>query len=52
MVRARHRGRRGERLTMSDIETRRLSVAFNNVTVLKDLDLKINEGEFLVLLGP
>jgi multiple sugar transport system ATP-binding protein len=37
---------------MSQIETRRLSVAFNNVVVLNELDLKINDGEFLVLLGP
>jgi len=34
------------------IETRRLSVAFNDVPVLKDIDLQIAEGEFLVLLGP
>ncbi len=34
------------------IETRRLSVAFNNVVALKDIDLTIDEGEFLVLLGP
>jgi multiple sugar transport system ATP-binding protein len=34
------------------IETRRLSVKFNNVVALKDIDLTIDEGEFLVLLGP
>jgi multiple sugar transport system ATP-binding protein len=34
------------------IETRRLSVSFNNVVALKEIDLRIEEGEFLVLLGP
>lgn len=37
---------------MGQIETRQLSVMFNNVEVLKNIDLKIEQGEFLVLLGP
>jgi multiple sugar transport system ATP-binding protein len=37
---------------MSEIQTRRVSVAFNNVAVLKELDLHVRDGEFLVLLGP
>jgi multiple sugar transport system ATP-binding protein len=34
------------------IEARNLSVAFKNVTALSGIDLRIEEGEFLVLLGP
>jgi multiple sugar transport system ATP-binding protein len=37
---------------MSEIQTRRVSVAFNNVAVLKELDLHVRDGELLVLLGP
>ena len=36
---------------MSEIQIRP-SVAFNNVAVLKELDLRVMDGEFLVLLGP
>lgn len=52
MVCAGYRVRRRERLTMSEIQTRRLSVAFNTVAVLRELDLHVRDGEFLVLLGP
>ncbi|HVZ45848.1 MAG TPA: ABC transporter ATP-binding protein [Ramlibacter sp.] len=34
------------------IELRQVSVAFHGVPVLRDIDLTIAEGEFLVLLGP
>ncbi|MFI5015292.1 MAG: ABC transporter ATP-binding protein [Hyphomicrobiales bacterium] len=37
---------------MTEIETRRLSIAYGGAAVLRDLDLKVESGEFLVLLGP
>ena len=33
------------------VEIRNLDLSFGAVNVLKDLNLDINEGEFLVLLG-
>jgi multiple sugar transport system ATP-binding protein len=44
-----------EKLTMfvpnQSVSIRELTLAFGSVTVLRDLDLDIGEGEFLVLLG-
>jgi multiple sugar transport system ATP-binding protein len=37
---------------MTDIETRGLSILYGGTTVLRDLDLQVRSGEFLVLLGP
>ena len=36
---------------MNSIEIKKLSLNFDEVVVLKDLDLTIEKGEFLVLLG-
>ena len=36
---------------MNSIEIKKLSLNFGEVVVLKDLDLSIKKGEFLVLLG-
>ena len=53
-VRARHRRRRGERLGggMTSVAIKDLSLNFGAVSVLKDLNLDVEDGEFLVLLGP
>jgi len=37
---------------VSSLEIKNLSLNFDDIKVLKDLNLSINEGEFLVLLGP
>jgi multiple sugar transport system ATP-binding protein len=37
---------------MASIELQRISKSFGQTTVLKDIDLRIEEGEFLVLVGP
>ncbi|HEY7750216.1 MAG TPA: ABC transporter ATP-binding protein [Aestuariivirgaceae bacterium] len=37
---------------MAFIEIERLSKRFGSVEVLKDIDLKVDKGEFLVLVGP
>jgi len=37
---------------MSAVELKNLSKAFGSTNVLKDINLKINEGEFVVLVGP
>lgn len=37
---------------MSSVDIRDLSLNFGSVNVLKQLDLEVAEGEFLVLLGP
>ena len=36
---------------MAGVSIRKLGVAFGNLKVLEDLDLEVNEGEFIVLLG-
>jgi multiple sugar transport system ATP-binding protein len=36
---------------MASVSIRKLGVAFGNLKVLQDLDLDVNEGEFIVLLG-
>ena len=36
---------------MNSIEIKKLSLNFGEIEVLKDLDLSIEKGEFLVLLG-
>lgn len=36
---------------MAGVSIRKLGVAFGNLKVLQDLDLEVNEGEFIVLLG-
>ena len=37
---------------MASIELQRVSKSFGQTAVLKDVDLRIEEGEFLVLVGP
>jgi multiple sugar transport system ATP-binding protein len=37
---------------MSEVETRGLEVRYGNFTALAELDLKVEPGNFLVLLGP
>ena len=37
---------------MATVSVRKLGVAFGHLQVLKDLDLDVTEGEFIVLLGP
>ena len=37
---------------MASVEVIGLRKGFNNVPVLKELDLAIADGEFVVLLGP
>jgi multiple sugar transport system ATP-binding protein len=37
---------------MSEVSVRKLGVSFGHLEVLKDLDLDVTEGEFIVLLGP
>jgi multiple sugar transport system ATP-binding protein len=37
---------------MATVSVRKLGVAFGHLNVLKDLDLDVTEGEFIVLLGP
>ncbi len=37
---------------MADVSIRKLGVAFGSLKVLRDLDLEVAEGEFIVLLGP
>src|SRR5215204_4906892 len=37
---------------MASVALRGISVAFGNLTVVKELNLDIGEGEFIVLLGP
>jgi multiple sugar transport system ATP-binding protein len=37
---------------VASVELRGVSVAFGSLAVIKDLDLTIGEGEFVVLLGP
>ncbi|HVQ08613.1 MAG TPA: ABC transporter ATP-binding protein [Allosphingosinicella sp.] len=37
---------------MASIELKRISKSFGQTAVLKDIDLRIEEGEFLVLVGP
>ena len=37
---------------MADVELRGVSKAFGSSTVLRDIDLAVRDGEFLVLVGP
>jgi multiple sugar transport system ATP-binding protein len=37
---------------MATVSVRKLGVAFGHLQVIKDLDLDVTEGEFIVLLGP
>ncbi|HUE80081.1 MAG TPA: sn-glycerol-3-phosphate ABC transporter ATP-binding protein UgpC [Sphingomicrobium sp.] len=37
---------------MADVELRSVSKAFGSTTVLRDIDLTVHDGEFLVLVGP
>jgi multiple sugar transport system ATP-binding protein len=37
---------------MAHVSVRKLGVSFGHLTVLRDLDLDVQEGEFIVLLGP
>ncbi len=37
---------------MASVSVRKLGVSFGYLKVLTDLDLEVNEGEFIVLLGP
>ncbi|NGM86767.1 ABC transporter ATP-binding protein [Parapusillimonas sp. SGNA-6] len=37
---------------MSSVSIRGLSKSYGDITVVRDVDLTINEGEFVVLLGP
>ena len=37
---------------MSSVDIRELNLDFGSVSVLRNLNLSVNEGEFLVLLGP
>jgi multiple sugar transport system ATP-binding protein len=37
---------------MASIELQRISKSFGQTAVLKDVDLRVEEGEFLVLVGP
>ena len=37
---------------MADVELRSVSKAFGTSTVLRDIDLTVKDGEFLVLVGP
>jgi len=37
---------------MADVELRGVTKAFGSSTVLRDIDLSVNDGEFLVLVGP
>jgi multiple sugar transport system ATP-binding protein len=37
---------------MASVSIRKLGVSFGNLRVLRDLDLEVAEGEFVVLLGP
>ena len=55
LVRARHRRRRGEGLTMvkrCDVSIRGAEIAYGAVTVLEKFDLEVAQAEFIVLLGP
>jgi multiple sugar transport system ATP-binding protein len=37
---------------MASVSIRKLGVSFGSLSVLRDLDLEVAEGEFIVLLGP
>jgi multiple sugar transport system ATP-binding protein len=37
---------------MASVSIRKLGVSFGSLNVLRDLDLEVGEGEFVVLLGP
>ncbi len=37
---------------MPDVEFRDIEKVFGKVTVLENLNLRVGDGEFLVLLGP
>ncbi len=37
---------------MPDVEFRNIAKRFGRITVMQDLDLRVEDGEFLVLLGP
>src|SRR5437899_3360605 len=37
---------------MADVRIERLNKAFGSVEILKDVDLTITDGEFVVLVGP
>ena len=37
---------------MSSVSLQNLEISYGNVAIVKSLDLTIQDGEFLVLLGP
>src|SRR5262249_35738834 len=43
---------RGDRSRMASIEARSLRKSFGTVDVLRDINLSVADGEFLVLVGP